>query len=413
MTTQRIELPEKLVPVFSGAAFVRGAHGGRGAGKTRAFALMAAIKALLYATAGVSGIILCGREYMNSLDDSSMEEIKQAISETEWLVPHFDVGEKYIRTKCRRVSFVFAGLSRNLDSIKSKARILMAWVDEAESVSEAGWVKLIPTIRGIDDAELWVTWNPERRGSPADVRFRQKKADDAKIVEINYPDNPWFPAVLERARLEDRRIMSDALYRHVWEGDYYEQSDAQVFRDKYVCEEFEPQPEWDGPYFGLDFGFAQDPTAAVKCWIADNRLYIERESGKVGLELDDTASYIAQEMPEIEQHIVRADSARPESISYLKRHGLPRITAVKKWPGSVVDGISHMRSYSHIVIHPRCVNAHSEFRLYSYKVDRLSGDVLPQILDENNHYIDAIRYAIAPLIQSKGNVKPMDFSFFK
>lgn len=401
MTTQKIELPEKLVPVFSGKAPVRGAYGGRGAAKTRAFALMAAVKALQHASAGESGVILCGREYMNSLEDSSMEEIKQAIRETDWLLPHFDIGEKYIRTRCKTVNMVFAGLRHNLDSIKSKARILMAWVDEAESVSDAAWRKLIPTIRGIEDAELWVTWNPEKRNSPTDIRFRQKKADDAKIIEINYPDNPWFPAVLERARLEDQRILSDEVYRHVWEGDYLESSEAQIFRCKYVVQEFEEKDGWDGPYYGLDHGFSVDPAAAIRCWVSDNRLYIDYESGGQGIELDDLADRVLKDMPDIASHVIRADSARPDANSYLKRHGLPRITGCEKGKGSVEDGIQFIRSFETVVIHPRCKNTASEFRLYSYKVDRLSGDVLPVPVDANNHWIDSLRYALEPLMKRK------------
>ncbi|MCT8555488.1 terminase large subunit, partial [Glaesserella parasuis] len=103
----------------------------------------------------------------------------------------------------------------------------------------------------------------------------------------------------------------------------------------------------------------------------------------------------------IEQYVIRADSARPESISYLKRHGLPRIDGVSKWKGSVEDGIAHIKSYKKIYIHPRCQQTLNEFRLYSYKTDRLSGDILPVVLDENNHYIDALRYALEPLMKGR------------
>lgn len=390
-----------MIPVFSGAAPVRGAYGGRGSSKTRSFALMAGVRAYMFAREGISGIVLCGREFMNSLSDSSMEEIKQAIKETPWLNAQFDIGENYIRTKCRKVSFVFAGLRHNLDSIKSKARILLAWIDEAENVSDIAWSKLIPTIRGIDDAELWVTWNPEKKGSPTDTRFRLNKADDAKIVEMGWQDNPWFPAVLERARLEDKRILSDEDYQWIWEGAYRENSDAQVFARKFRVEEFTPNDNWDGPYFGLDFGFAQDPTAAVKCWIFDSRLYIEYEAGKVGLELDDTGEFIKGKIPNIERFPIDADSARPESISFLVRNGLPNIRAVKKWSGSVEDGVEFIKSFESVIIHPRCSNVKSEFQMYSYKVDRLSGDVLPIIVDAHNHYIDAIRYALSKMIKHK------------
>lgn len=410
MTKVKLEIPPKLIPVFTGKAPVRGAHGGRGSGKTRTFALMAAVQGFRLAQSGVSGVVLCGREFMNSLEDSSMEEIKQAIAETPWLAAQYEVGERYIRTRCRRVSFVFAGLRHNLDSIKSKARILLAWIDEAETVSEIAWTKLIPTIRGIEDAELWVTWNPEKKESPTDIRFRLKAATDAKIVEMNFEDNPWFPAVLERARLEDRRIMSDCDYRWTWEGAYRENSDAQIFANKYIVQDFTPNDNWDGPYCGVDFGFAQDPTAAIRCWVSDNRLYIDYDAGKVGLELDDTAKYITDRIPDFEQYTSRADSARPESISYLKRHGMPRIKGVKKGKGSVEDGIEFIKSFEGIVIHSRCEQTAKEFANYSYKEDRLSGDVLPVVMDSWNHYIDALRYALQPLIEAR-KIAPISISF--
>ena len=186
-----------------------------------------------------------------------------------------------------------------------------------------------------------------------------------------------FPPELEELRRHQQKTLDPARYAWIWEGAYYELSDAQVFKGKYEVAEFEPSENWDGPYFGLDFGFAQDPTAAVQCWIHGDRLYIEREAGSTGIELDDTAAVLQAAMPDIASHVVRADSARPESISYLKRHGLPRIAGALKGKGSVEDGIGFIRSFDKVVIHPRCVNTAREFRLYSYKTDRLSGDILP------------------------------------
>lgn len=407
MAEARLELPPKLIHVFTGPARYRGAHGGRGSGKTRTFALMTAVKAMMFAEAGSSGVILCGREFMNSLEDSSMEEIKQAIRSVPWLDAYFEMGEKFIRTKNRRVSYVFVGLRHNVDSLKSKARVLLAWIDEAESVSETAWMKLRPTVREAN-SEVWVTWNPEKDGSPTDQRFRKAAPSNAKIIEMNYTDNPWFPDVLEQERQDDRKRLDDQTYAWIWEGAYRENSDAQILAGKYRVDEFEPQPGWDGPYFGIDWGFSQDPTAGVKLWIHDQRLYVEHEACKVGLENDDIADYMIQRLPGIEKHVVRADSARPETISHVKstgqgkRQALPNIMAVQKWPGSVEDGIAHLRSYREIIIHPRCKETLKEARLYSYKTDRLSGDVLTTIVDANNHLLDAIRYALGPMIRRQG-----------
>lgn len=216
MATAQVKLPPKLIPVFDGEADVRGAYGGRGSGKTRSFAKMTAVRAYMWDMAGREGLILCGREFLNSLEDSSLEEIKAAIREEEWLLPHFDIGEKYVRTASGRIKYTFSGLDQNIDSIKSKSRILLAWVDEAEPVSEEAWVKLIPTLRE-DDSELWVTWNPELQSSATHKRFRLSKDPRYKVIELNWRDNPRFPSKLERDRVRDKEERPEQ-YEHVWEG---------------------------------------------------------------------------------------------------------------------------------------------------------------------------------------------------
>lgn len=211
-----------------GEADVRGAYGGRGSGKTRSFAKMTAIRGYMWSMARREGIILCGRQFMNSLDESSLEEIKQAIKSEPWLLAHYEIGEKFVRTKDRRIEYKFVGLDRNIDSIKSKSRILLCWVDEAEPMTEEAWTKLIPTLRE-EDSELWVTWNPESQRSPVHRRFRLSKDKRTKIVELNWRDNPWFPSILDRTRLRDRAERPDS-YAHIWDGDF-----AVVFEGAYYA----------------------------------------------------------------------------------------------------------------------------------------------------------------------------------
>jgi phage terminase large subunit len=218
MLTPQIKLPPKLIPVFTGEAMYRGAYGGRGSGKTRSFATMAAVFGVRFAEANEPGVIVCGREFMNSLDESSMAEVKAAILSDPWLTSKYDVGEKYIRTKDRRIEFAFIGLRHNLDSIKSKSRIRLLWVDEAEPVSEKAWSKAIPTVRE-ENAEIWVTWNPERKNSATHKRFRLDPPAGAKIIELNWVDNPKFPRTLDKTRREDEEKRPDQ-YEHVWGGDF-------------------------------------------------------------------------------------------------------------------------------------------------------------------------------------------------
>lgn len=222
MSKVKVALPPKLLDVFSGKAFVRAAHGGRGSGKTRSFAKMSAVRALMWAKAGKSGIILCGRQYMNSLDESSLEEVKTAINEEQFLRESFIITERTIKTDSEKfdglVEYKFSGLDRNIASVKSKARILLCWVDEAEPVTEHAWEVLIPTLRD-EESELWCTWNPERKGSATNKRFRDSKDPLTKCVELNYKDNPWFPDILDRARLKDKLERPES-YEHIWNGDF-------------------------------------------------------------------------------------------------------------------------------------------------------------------------------------------------
>lgn len=401
MSSVQLPIPAKLAPLFTAInKRYRCSHGGRGSAKTRTFALMTAVKAYQAMMNGESGVILCAREFMNSLEESSMEEIKQAIRSVPWLAANFDIGEKYIRTIDRNVSYVFAGLRHNLDSIKSKARILLCWVDEAETVSEVAWQKLDPTVREAG-SEIWVTWNPEIDGSPTDKRFRKSQDDSIITVEMNYTDNPWFPEVLEIVRTKDQKNLDPATYAWVWEGAYLENSEKQVLAGKYRIAGFDDElwKQADRLFFGADFGFAKDPNTLIRSFIIDNSLYIEYEAYGEHTELDHMPK-LYDTIPEVRKWPIKADSARPETISYLKRQGF-KISSADKWQGSVEDGIAHLRGFDEIVIHPRCKNVAKEARLWSYKTDRVTGEVLPKLADGNEHCWDAIRYSLDGHIKRK------------
>jgi phage terminase large subunit len=389
VTTKRIKLPPKLLPVFApprGSVDYRGAYGGRGSGKSFTFAKMAAIWGAIEPLK-----ILCTRELQDSIKNSFHAELKNAIASDAWLSSCYDVGIDYLRGH-NGTEFIFKGLRHNIQSIKSLAQIDLCIIEEAEDVPEYALIDLEPTIRAFN-SEIWLIWNPKKKGSPVDKRFRQNPPKRCLIAELNYKDNPWFPQKLENQRVRAQETMDDYMYRHIWEGAYLEISDAQIFKGKFKVKEFESGYGWS-KHYGLDFGFSQDPTAGVCVAIFEDDLYIEFEAGQVGLELDQTSDFLIKNIPGISANKIRADNARPESISYLKRNGLRRIEGAKKGPGSVVDGIEHMKSFGTIYIHPRCVHTIEEFVEYSYKIDRLSGDVLGDIVDKYNHYIDAIRYAL-------------------
>lgn len=410
MAEARIEIVPKLIPMFTvpyGAVDYRCAHGGRGSGKTMTFAKMLCVQVLSFAAQGSVGVALCGREFMNSLDDSTLAEIKAAIaSEPELLQPWFDVGEKYVRTKGLpgRVDFLFVGLRHNLDSLKSKARVLITWIDEAENVSEVAYRKLLATVMRFG-GEVWLTWNPESPESATHMRFRQNKSDRILIEEVNWNDNPWFPPGLERERIDDLMYRADT-YHHVWEGEFLTMTEAQVFSGKFRSEEMEPEPNAT-PYFGLDFGFSNDPFAAVRVYKMGRTLLWRREAYSRGVMIHKLGGEVAKGVGEdVARYDVIADSSRPDDIAYLKQpinasggsFQLPRIKGSVKGKGSVESGVEFIKSHEN-VIHPSCVNTLKEFKLYQYKVDRQSGQILPVLMDANNHALDAGRYCLEPVMR--------------
>lgn len=302
---------------------------------------------------------------------------------------------------------IFGGFKSDPDKFKSTEGIDILWIEEASAISAKTWETIIPTIRK-DGSEIWIVFNPDQETDPTYQRFVKNPPPEAWVRKVSWRDNPWFPGVLDAERRHLARVDPDA-YAHVWEGDFNRVSEAQVFRGKWAVESFAPQayiegvhdpraPRWDGPYYGLDFGFSSDPTHAVECWLRSGSLYIRREARGHGIELDDLPGFLDRAFPGITDRQIRCDESRPEAISYLVRHGFPRATRAKKGPGSVQSGVGWIRSCERVVIHPSCPALIEEARLYAHKIDPRTGEILPDIVDKHNHGWDAVRYALSPMI---------------
>jgi phage terminase large subunit len=201
--------------------------------------------------------------------------------------------------------------------------------------------------------------------------------------------------------MEWLKVHDPDAHAHVWLGECRSASDAQIFRGKYVVESFTVPPGADGPYFGLDLGFAADPSVLTKCWVHDSKLYVEAEAWQLHCDIDKLPDLLRQ-IPDSHKYTIRCDSARPEAVSYLRAHGFPGVVSVDKWPDSIADGIARMRAFEKILLHSSCEHTALEFRLYAHKTDRLTGDVLPDIIDRHNDCCDSLRYALAPLIKGSG-----------
>lgn len=388
-----VSVPSRMLGIFSEPARYRVCYGGRGAGRSWGFARALLVRALERPTR-----FLCGREYMNSLSDSVHTLLSDQI-ELLGLGPWFDVKNTEITSR-NGSSVIYAGLKTNVSKLKSAEGIDVCWIEEAESVSQASWDILTPTIRK-PGSEVWATFNPCDPEDPLYNLFATgNPPPNAVVVKTTFADNPWFAEPL-LSEMEYKRQTDDDGFRHVWLGECFVPSDAIVFKGKYASEPFTPQPHWDGPYYGLDLGWSADPTALTKCWIADNRLYVEKEAWKLRCDTDRLLTEVIAQIPGAQEHVIRVDNSRPETISYLQQHGVPQCTAVEKWPDSVRDGITRIRAFEKVVIHPDCKHTLEEFRLYSYKTNK-AGDPLPELKPGNDHCIDSIRYGIAPIIRAGG-----------
>lgn len=350
--------------------------------------------------------VLCAREIQSSLRDSVHQLLRDQIDRMQ--LKGFLVTDREIRHTNGSL-FLFEGLRHNATKIKSLEGIDICWVEEAERISKESWNILIPTIRKIG-SEIWVTFNPDQEDDATYQRFIVHPPRDCWAVKVSWEDNPWLSPEL-REEKDYAYAVDPESADWVWGGNIRQISDAQILRGKWKIEEFtvpyeldangQRIPLWSGPYHGQDFGYGPDPAAAVRLWVHDDILYVEQEMWKLHLELDETPEYAEQCIPGFADFVVRADSSRPDSISYLRRHGIPQIVGAKKHAGSVADGIAHLRSYKWIIIHPRCKYFAQEAKMYKYKVDERSGDVLPIIVDKHNHLMDAARYALDPLIQPR------------
>ncbi len=372
------------------------AWGGRGSAKSWSFA-----RALITLSLDRPLRILCGRELQNSIKDSVHRLLCDQI-EGMGLGDVFDP----LTTEIRGINgslFLFEGLKHNITRIKSMEAIDICWVEEAETVSERSWEVLIPTIRQ-EGSEIWASFNNNEESGPTYQRFVVNPPPDAVVKRVGWEDNPWFPETLRREKDYLYRVDPDAA-AHVWGGDFRTMSDAQVLSGKWRVEAFEPGDHWDGPYYGADWGFSVDPTTLVKCWIGGDNLYIQEEVYGVGVEIDDIPAHFDQ-VSGSRSHMIRADSARPEMIKYVSRHGF-NIIGASKWQGSVADGITFLRSFAEIIIHPQCRAAAQEAKHWRYKVDRLTEDVLPVLREGNEHIWDAVRYSLEPLIRKQERWVPL------
>ena len=342
--------------------------------------------------------VLCTREYQSSISDSVIHLLESQAYELK--INKFFKFQNNTILGLNGSEVIFKGLKLKPQEVKSTEAIDLCWVEEAQSVSERSWLNLVPTIRK-PGSQIIVTFNPGQETDPTYKRFITDAVGDKRIYRkrVTYLDNPWVSKdIIEDAEKLKQKDYEG--YRHIYLGEPWTRSDSQVLNGCWRVGEMDTEGAY-GAYFGADFGFSSDPSTLIKSWIIPkgkrNVLYIEKECYEHGVEIDDYEEFYKR-IPESEKHEIRADNARPELISHIRKKGF-RISAAQKWGGSVEDGISYLRNFDEIVINPSCTYTIQEAREWKYKTDKLTEDVLPVLIDAHNHCWDAVRYALQPLIK--------------
>ena len=409
MTTLNIQTARAYLPLLEPARY-KGAHGGRGSGKSHFFADL-----WLEENVGQKLDVVCLRETLKSLEFSVKKLLEEKVARYN-AGDYFEIQDRRILSKRGGVT-IFEGMQNHTaESIKSLEGFDRAWFEEAQNASETSLTLLRPTIRKAG-SQMWFGWNPKSATDAIDEFLRgPNPPQDAVIIEVNYTENPWLSDELRAEMEHDKRGMTvgneaqrkaaAAKFNWVWKGAYRTAGDALVFTNWRV-EEFDSA---DGALFrfGADWGFAIDPSTLVRCYIQGRKLYIDHEAYQVGCEIDRLPELFLT-VPEAEKWPIIADSARPETISYMKRNGFPRMSSAIKGAKSVEEGVSFLQGLE-VIVHPRCIHTIDELSTYSYKTDPATGKPIPVLSDKDNHVIDALRYACEGARRLGASAPAYDFS---
>lgn len=385
-----VKFPKKLEPFIKNPKRINRLKGGRGGAKSRSIA-----EAFLLWGLQSSNRFLCTREIQKSIKESVHQLLSDIIVARKYPYKVLNTSiitdpELVRQGKIPKSEFIFHGLQdKTAMNLKSLEGVTFAWVEESQTVSKKSLDILIPTIRK-DGSKLVFSYNPESDDDAIESYFTDIENDVLDIF-INFYDNPFLPDTLkieeQRTKQKAERTGDWSDYNHIWLGKPVSRQ-GKIFRD-YTVTDFD-YSGFDNLREGLDWGFADDPFAWVKCHLdyKHKKLYIFQELYLYGHSNEQAFDMVK---PRTSGITIIGDCSEPKSIAEGQNYGL-YLQGAKKGPGSVEHGIKFLQSLE-IVIHPDCVNTIAEFKKYCYKEDK-NGNVLPQPIDKYNHIIDALRYAL-------------------
>ncbi len=388
--TKEMIIPIEFKRLFDNDWREAAVYGGRYSLKSHTVARVLLIRARQKKTR-----VACFREFQNSIADSSYQLLVELIK--EYNLGDFQITNNSIINTINGSDFIFKGLWNNEQSIKSIEGIDIAWVEEAQTVSEKSLEVLTPTVRQ-DGSQIIYTYNRLLEEDPVHKRLVLEGRPNTLIINVNYDialKYGMMPEVI-RLEIEDDKKKRPGLYRHKWLGEPYN-IERKIYKDWQIIDEIPHEARLER--YGLDFGYSNDPTSIVAIYKYNGGFIFDEICYQKGL----SNKQIADILNNSPKALVVADSAEPKSIDELKLYGVNVLPSLKG-QGSVNKGIQFIKD-QRISITKRSINGLKEYRNYLWKVDK-EGRIINTPEDIFNHFMDAIRYGLDSYIniQSQGSL---------
>jgi len=371
-----IAIPTEFRRLFDNNWREAAVYGGRYSLKSHTVARILLIKARLKKTR-----IACFREFQNSIADSSYQLLADLIKLYD--LRDFELTNNSIINKLNGSDFIFKGLWNNEQSIKSIEGIDIAWVEEAQTVSEKSLEVLTPTVRK-EGSQIIYTYNRLVEEDPVHKRLVLEGRPNSLIINVNYDiaeKYGWLPKVI-KDEIEDDKKNRPGLYKHKWLGEPFS-SERKIYKDWNVIDEIPHEARLER--YGLDFGYSNDPTSIVAIYKYNNGYILDECLYQKGL----SYKQIADVLNNLPKALVIADSAEPKSIDELRMYGVNVLPCVKG-KDSIQQGVQYVQD-QRISITRRSVNGWKEYQNYLWKIDA-NGRVVNVPEDIFNHFMDAVRY---------------------
>ena len=382
MKKQIVEIPSEFKGLFKKDWREAAIYGGRFSLKSHTVARFLLIEARTQKTR-----VACFREFQNSIAESSHQLLADLIREYD--MTDFEVTSNSIINKINGSDFIFKGLWHNEQSIKSIEGIDIAWVEEAQTVSNQSLEVLTPTVRKAGSRIIY-TYNRLLEDDPVHTRLVLEGRPNTLVINVNYDialKYGWMPDSI-RLEMEDDKARRPSLYRHKWLGEP-NSLEQRIYRDWQVIDEIPHEARLER--YGLDFGYSNDPTAIVAIYYYNGGYILDEVLFQKGL----SNKQIADTLLNQKKALVIADSAEPKSIDEIMSYGV-NIQPAVKGQGSVLQGIQLVQDQK-ISITKRSVNGNKAYRNYMWMKDKDG-----RIINEPDHlysdFLDAVRYGMTSLV---------------